>query len=143
MVLEAAGRIKEANQVYMATIKMDPNNAISLNNLAFLMAEHGGDLDQALTLAQRAKQLLPNLPEVSDTLGAIYLQKHLNGDAVDIFKDLVTKVPTSSTYHYHLAQAYLAEGDKRQAASQLNLALKYSPEPGEKSQIQELLVKAQ
>jgi tetratricopeptide (TPR) repeat protein len=143
MVLDRAGRYPEAKQVYLATIKLDPNNAVSLNNLAFLLAENNGDLDQALTMAQRAKQLLPNLPEVSDTLGSIYLRKHLSTDAVDIFKDLVTKVPTSSTYHFHLAKAYFQQGDKLRASSQLQLAMKYSPAPSEKSQIQDLMLKAQ
>ncbi len=143
VVLDAAGRYNEAKQVYLATIKLDPNNAVSLNNLAFLMVETNGDLDQALTMAQRAKQLLPNLPEVSDTLGSIYLRKNLSVDAVDIFKDLVTKVPTSSTYHFHLGKAYFQQGDKLRAASQLQLALKYSPAPSEKSQIQDLLLKSQ
>jgi tetratricopeptide (TPR) repeat protein len=143
MVLDQAGRYAEAKQVYLATIKLDPNNAVSLNNLAFLMAENNGDLDQALTMAQRAKQLLPNLPEVSDTLGSIYLRKHLSTDAVDIFKDLVTRVPTSSTYHFHLAKAYFQQGDKLRASSQLQLAMKYSPAPPEKSQIQDLMLKAQ
>ncbi len=142
-VLASAGQYVQANQVYTATIKIDPNNAISLNNLAFLMAEHGGDLDQALTMAQRAKQLLPDLPEISDTLGTIYLRKNLNGDALDIFKNLVNKVPTSSTYHYHLARAYYNLGDKPRAAGQLQMALKYSPDAGEKAEIQSLLTKAQ
>jgi len=87
--------------------------------------------------------LLPNLPEVSDTLGSIYLRTHLSTDAVDIFKDLVTKVPTSSTYHFHLAKAYFQQGDKLRATGQLQLAMKYSPAPTEKSQIQDLLLKAQ
>ncbi len=143
LVLDAAGRYDEANKVYTAVIKMDPNNAVSLNNCAFLMAEHGGDLDQALTMAQRAKQLLPELPEVSDTLGWIYLRKNLSGDAVDIFKGLVAKVPNSSTYHYHLAKAYYAQGDKLKASGQLQMALKYSPPPAEKTQIQDLLLKTQ
>ena len=143
VVLDQSGRYTDADKVYQAAIKLDPNNALSLNNLAYLMAQHGGDLNQALTLAQHAKQLLPNLPEVSDTLGTIYLRKHLNGDAVDIFRDLVNKVPTSSTYHYHLAEAYFERGDKTQAAGQLQLALKYSPAPAEKNQIQQLLVKSQ
>lgn len=143
LVLDTAGHWDDANKVYQATLKMEPNNPIALNNLAFLMAEHGGDLDQALTLAQRAKQLLPDLPEVSDTLGDIYLRKNLYGDAVDIFKDLVTKVPTSSTYHFHLARAYYQQGDKLHAQSQLQLAMKYSPAPTERNQIQELLLKSQ
>ena len=49
--------------------KLDPNSGTALENLAFLLAEHGGDLNDALTKAQRAKQLMPNVAEVSDTLG--------------------------------------------------------------------------
>ena len=90
----------------------DPNNAVVLNNLAFLLAETGGDLDDALTKAQRAKQMLPSLSEISDTLGWIYLKKNLADNAIDIFKDLVTKQPSHSTYHYHLGMAYSQKGDK-------------------------------
>jgi tetratricopeptide (TPR) repeat protein len=145
LVLDSAGKWPEAKQVYSATIKMDPNNAVSLNNLAFLMAEHGdnGDLDTALTMAQKAKQMLPNLPEVSDTLGWIYLKKNLSGDAVDIFKDLVVKVPNSSTYRFHLAKAYYQQGDKVRALSELQSALRYSPTGYEKAQIQALMQKTQ
>jgi tetratricopeptide (TPR) repeat protein len=145
LVLDSAGKWPEARQVYTATLKMEPNNAVALNNLAFLMAEHGGpgELDTALTMAQRAKQLLPNLPEVSDTLGLIYLKKNLTGDAMDIFKDLVAKVPDSSTYHYHLAKAYAQQGDKVRALSELQIAVKLNPTTFEKAQILELLQKVQ
>jgi tetratricopeptide (TPR) repeat protein len=145
LVLDSAGKWPEAKQVYSATLKMDPNNAVSLNNLAFLMAEHGdtGELDTALTMAQKAKQMLPNLPEVSDTLGWIYLKKNLSGDAVDIFKDLVAKAPNSSTYRYHLAKAYAQQGDKVRAQSELLSALKFNPTAYEKTQIQDLLQKVQ
>ena len=102
-----------------------------------------GDLDTALTMAQKAKQLLPNLPEVSDTLGWIYLKKNLSGDAVDIFKDLVVKVPNSSTYRFHLAKAYYQQGDKVRAKSELQSALKLNPTAYEKAQIEELLQKVQ
>jgi tetratricopeptide (TPR) repeat protein len=143
LVLDTAGRWPEARQVYGATIKMDPNNAVSLNNLAFLMAEHGNavDLDQALTMAQKAKQLLPNMPEVSDTLGWIYLKKNLNADAVDIFSDLVHKVPDSSTYRFHLARAYFQQGDKARAEAECQSALKYNPTQYERVEIQELMKK--
>ena len=69
LVLDSAQRKPEAKQAYEATLKLDPNNAVALNNLAFLLAETGGDLDDALTKAQRAKQMMPSLHEISDTLG--------------------------------------------------------------------------
>jgi Flp pilus assembly protein TadD len=135
LVLDGAGRRPEAKQVYEATLKLDPNNAVALNNLAFLLAESNGDLDDALTKAQRAKQLLPNLYEISDTLGWIYLKKNLADQAIDVFKDLVVKQPNHSTYHYHLGMAYAQTGDK------LKEALKYNPAKEEKDKIQQLITR--
>jgi len=141
LVLDASQRWKEAMQVYEATIKLAPNDGVSLNNDAFLIAEHGGDLDQALTRAQHATQILPNYPEVSDTLGWIYLKKNLSDQAIDIFKKNVARQPNSSTYRYHLGMAWYQKGDKAQAHQALLEALKYNPSAPEKQKIQELLAK--
>jgi tetratricopeptide (TPR) repeat protein len=141
LVLDGANRWNDANQVYDATIKLDPNNGVALNNKAFLMAEHGGDLDVALTMAQQAKRMLPNLSEVSDTLGWIYLRKNLSDNAIDIFKDLVSKEPHASTYRYHLGMAYFQKGDKPAALKQLQEALKDNPAKLESDKIKELIAK--
>jgi tetratricopeptide (TPR) repeat protein len=141
LVLDAAGRWAEARQVYEVVIKLDPSNGVALNNLAFLLSEHGGDLDDALTKAQRAKQLLPNLSEVSDTLGWIYLKKNLTDNAIDIFKDLVNKVPAEAIFRYHLGMAYSQKGDKTRALKELQDALKYNPTKGDRDKIQQLITR--
>jgi Flp pilus assembly protein TadD len=139
LALDNSGRRTEARGVYEAALKYDPNNAMALNNLAFLLADSGGDLDQALTMAQKAKQLLPNVPDVSDTLGLIYLRKNLSDNAVDIFKDLVSKQPNASTFHYHLGMAFSQKGDKPKALLELQHALKDNPSKEEKEKIQQLM----
>jgi tetratricopeptide (TPR) repeat protein len=139
VTLDGAGRKPEAKQVYEATLKIQPDNAVVLNNLAFLLAENGGDLDDALTKAQRAKQMLPSLGEISDTLGWIYLKKNLPDNAIDIFKDLVAKQPNHSTYRYHLGMAYSQKGDKTKAIEQLKDALKYNPQTEERKQIEAMI----
>ncbi len=139
LTLDGAGRRKEARQVYEATLKIQPDNGVVLNNLAFLLAESGGDLDDALTKAQRAKQLLPNLFEISDTLGWIYLKKNQPDQAIEIFKDLVGKQPTHATYRYHLGMAYSQKGDKTRAIEQLKEALKDNPNTEDKGKIQDLI----
>ena len=141
LVLDAAGRWSEARQVYEVVIKLDPTNGVALNNLAFLLSEHGGDLDDALTKAQRAKQLLPNLSEVSDTLGWIYLKKNLTDNAIDIFQDLVTKVPGQAIFRYHLGMAYSQKGDKTRALKELQDALKYNPSKADRDKIQDLITR--
>jgi tetratricopeptide (TPR) repeat protein len=141
LVLDAAGRWSEARQVYEVVIKLDPNNGVALNNLAFLLTEHGGDLDDALTKAQRAKQLLPDLSEVSDTLGWIYLKKNLTDNAIDIFQNLVNKVPAQAIFRYHLGMAYSQKGDKTRALKELQDALKYNPTKGDRDKIQQLITR--
>jgi len=141
LVLDAAARWTEARQVYEAVLKLDNNNAVALNNLAYLMAEHNGDLDDALSKAQRAKQLLPEMTEVSDTLGWIFLKKNLSDSALDTFRDLVSKAPNQSTYRYHLGMALAQKGDKIKAIKELQEALKYNPSKNERDEIQQLLNK--
>jgi len=139
--LDHAGRSTEAKQAYEAALKLDANNVVGLNNLAFLLAENNGDLDDALTKAQKAKQLLPNAYQVADTLGWIYLKKNLSDNALDIFKDLVAKAPKQSTFRYHLGMALYQKGDKPKAIKELTEALKYNPPKPERDKIQQLLTR--
>jgi len=141
LVLDNNGRWEEAKQVYDASLRIKTDDPVVLNNDAFIMAEHGGNLDEALSMAVKAKQLLPNLSEVSDTLGWIYLKKQMSQQAVDIFKQLVQKDPQASTYRYHLAMAFMQKGDTPHAAEEAQAALKYNPAPLEKQKIQELLTR--
>jgi tetratricopeptide (TPR) repeat protein len=139
LILDRRGRRAEAQSVYEAIIRMNPNNGLALNNLAFLMVESGLDTDVALSYAQRAKQLMPDIPEVTDTLGWIYLKKAQYDYAVNAFQDLVAKAPGHSTFHYHLAMAYKQKGDKGKAIEQLHDALKYNPTAEEHQKINDLL----
>jgi Flp pilus assembly protein TadD len=138
LALETAGRKSDARQAYEAALKVEPNNGIALNNLAFLIADNGGDLEQALSLAQRAKRLFPNSPEVSDTLGMIYLRKNLSDNAIDIFRDLVNKDPRP-TFRLHLGMAFSQKGDKPHALQELEQALKGNPTREEKEKIEQLM----
>jgi len=141
VTLDQAGRRTEARQAYEAGLKVDPNNTLVLNNLAYLMAETNADLDVALNYAQKAKGLNPNMPEISDTLGWILLKKGLAEQAIPVFQALVSKVPSFSTYHYHLAIAYSQKGDAKKAADELREAMKHSPAKEEQQKIEEMLSK--
>ncbi len=139
LLLDNTGKHTEARKVYEESIAHDSNNPEALNNLAYLMAETGGNLDQALTFATRAKQKLPSLSEVSDTIGWIYLKKNLSDNAADIFRDLVAKAPANPTYHYHYAMALMQKGDKANAAKQCAEALASKPTKEEEGRIRDLM----
>ncbi len=141
LLLENSGNHKEARTLYEQSISRQQDNPEALNNLAYLMAETGGNLDEALTLATRAKQKLPNYTEISDTIGWIYLKKNLSDSAIDIFRELTEKVPASSTFHFHYAMAFAQKGDKANATKQLQLALANKPSKEEEGRIRELMSK--
>jgi tetratricopeptide (TPR) repeat protein len=94
------------------------------NNLAWLYVNDGGNLDVALSLAQKAKQQLPDSPATSDTLAWVLYKKGLYAPAIPILQECIAKVPTSATYSYHLGMALLASGRKQEAKTQLEAALR-------------------
>lgn len=138
---DQAGQSAKAKPLYQQVLQVEPDNPMALNNLAFVMAEEGTGLDEALTMAQKAKQKLPGNPEVSDTLGWIYIKKNLSDNAISIFQELVAKHPEKPMYQYHLAMAYFQKGDKVAAKKLLQTALTKSPTKGEETKIRDLLAK--
>ncbi|MCU1274567.1 MAG: Tetratricopeptide 2 repeat protein [Bryobacterales bacterium] len=141
LLLDAAGQKTEARKLYEESLRHEPDNPVILNNLAFILAQDGMELDQALTLVQRAKQHLPASHEISDTLGWIYLKKNLNTSALQIFRGLVQQQPNNPTFRYHLALALVQEGDRLSARRELQKALETKPAPDETDKIKQLMAK--
>jgi tetratricopeptide (TPR) repeat protein len=123
MLLERLNRKKEAADAYNKVLNLDPDNALVLNNLAYMSADLGTNLDQAQTYAERAKKKAPNNADVADTLGYVYLQKNLNVQALQIFRQNVQDHPEVSSFHFHLAMALLKQGDKQGAKAEASKAL--------------------
>ena len=117
----------KAKEYYEKSLKIDPKFAPAANNLAWIFAEHGGNIDIALDLAQRAKEKLPEDPGVSDTLGWIYYKKGAYLKAISLLKDSSEKLQENPTIHYHLGMAYYKNGNKELAKWELNTALKLNP----------------
>lgn len=139
LLLDDTGKKKEASNLYNKVLGMDPQNALALNNLAFLNAETGADLDQAMTYAERAKKQAPDSPDISDTLGYVYYQKNLNAAALSIFKQIVAQSPQNPTFRLHLAMALSKEGDKQGAREEAQKALKVATLPKQQDQIRNFL----
>ncbi|MBL8232949.1 MAG: tetratricopeptide repeat protein [Bryobacterales bacterium] len=139
LLYEGDGRPQEAKPLYEQILKLEPDNAVALNNLAFNLAEYGGDLDQALTMAQRAKAKFPHHLDIADTLGYIFVKKNLSDNAIQIFREIVGKDQKNPTYRYHLAVALAQKGDKPAARKEAEEALRNSPSKQDEARIRELL----
>jgi tetratricopeptide (TPR) repeat protein len=141
LVYDHTGRYEEARKLYEEVVKLQPDNGTALNNLAYLKADEGVDLDQALAYAQRAQQKMPNDLNVIDTLGLIYLKKNLTDDGLRMLQDLVNRKPENATYHLHLALALYQKGNRPLARRELEAALRNKPSEKEQGKIKELLAK--
>jgi Flp pilus assembly protein TadD len=92
-----------------------------------------------LTLAQRARQRVPNDNKVADTLGYIYVKKNLHDSAISLFRELIQKEPERATFRLHLAEALAQKGEKDQARKELETALRFKPAKKEEARIRELI----
>ncbi len=74
-----AGEMDRAAEAFRQALVHDPQNATLLNNLAWCllkMPSEKGNLEEALRVAERARELAPEDPAVLDTLAMVY---HLSG----------------------------------------------------------------
>ena len=78
VIYDLQGKHPKANEYYQQVLKINPRFGPAANNLAWNYAEHNGNIDVALSLAQTAKEQLPDAPAVSDTLGWIYYKECLS-----------------------------------------------------------------
>jgi tetratricopeptide (TPR) repeat protein len=127
-----SGRTAEAKPLYEKVLAARADMPGAKNDLAWILAQEGNELDRALTLAQEAQQAEPESPEVADTLGYVYLQKGLHGPALEQFEyaielsqrrarnDAAAERPD---YHYHKGLALQSLGRAPEAADAYGRAL--------------------
>jgi len=126
-ILEQQHKLAEAQKRYEQVLEINTRAAVAANNLAWLYAESGNNLDVALHLAQTAKQEMPRLSQPDDTIGWIYYKKGLSSLALAAFTRAVAAEPRNAVYLYHLGLAQLREARPLTARQSLERALKIDP----------------
>jgi Flp pilus assembly protein TadD len=139
MLLDGTGRREQARPIYEQILRISPDHPVALNHLAYIKAEEGNDLDSALSMAQRAYQAAPGNPDITDTLGWVYIRKNLSTESIRLFTELVKKNPGNPIYRLHYAMALKQKGDLAAARRELQAALNSGPSKDETAKIQELL----
>ena len=86
---ESKGRFEDAESAYRKALQSSSDQPIAANNLAWLLAERQGNLDEALQLASAAVNMAPEIAGYHDTLGYVYFQKGLNLPAIEKFRRAV------------------------------------------------------
>lgn len=122
---------RKSNQTELATatyrqwLTVNPNAVLALNNLSAILGASPATLSEAVSLAERARQLAPASPAIADTVGWLLFTRNQDGDRARAV-ELLTAASTgmdNPVHHLHLAEALLAASNRDQAAQALDRAL--------------------
>jgi tetratricopeptide (TPR) repeat protein len=125
---EKEGNWVEATRLCEKAHEIDTSSPLVADELAFLYLEHGGNVNTAVSLAQIARQQMPDSPVTADTLGWAYYKLGSFGPAVVQLKESSQKVPNNPIYNYHLGMAYLGARKFDLAGQSLRAALRTDPQ---------------
>ena len=129
---EARGNAAEAEKNYRKALETEPQTSIAANNLAWLIAANGGNLDEALQLAQMTVSKNQTAAGYRDTLGWVYYKKGLHAPAVEQLKKAValdeaearqTNTNVNSAYRLRLGMALASAGDRFSAKREVETSL--------------------
>ncbi|HEX5529442.1 MAG TPA: tetratricopeptide repeat protein, partial [Methylomirabilota bacterium] len=123
IIHEQKGDIPKARESYEKALAINPRLVPAANNLAWIYSEHDGDKDKALQLAQTAKELAPDDPRVSDTLGWILYKRGVYQSALALLRESAAKLGDNPQVQYHLGMVYAQLGDQANARKALNAAI--------------------
>lgn len=122
---------------YRAVADAQPNNAMAVNNVAFLLVKQGKA--GALALAERANTLAPNQPALIDTLAMALAAENQWPKAVEAQKRAVALAPKDASLRLALARYYLKAGEKSQARGELEDLAKLGERFAAQAEVAELL----
>jgi tetratricopeptide (TPR) repeat protein len=135
----AEGDMPKAISEFQRALNIDPNFAVAANNLAWIYAEQGQNLDIALGLAQKAKSAQPEVPSFSDTLAWVMFRRGEYAQALPLLQDCVKRTPDSAQFRYHLGMVLVADGQKANGRKELQTALQMKLDSADAEQARKAL----
>ena len=122
--LQTSGEQPKAIEEYRKLLDHDADNVTALNNLAWLYQEENNP--EGVRYAERAYQLVPDRPEVIDTLGWLLVQTGDTNRGLVLLQEAATKAPHIPEIRYHMAAALVKAGRRDEARKELARLLKSS-----------------
>jgi putative PEP-CTERM system TPR-repeat lipoprotein len=135
--LLATGDQKGAGEEYEAVLKQYPDDAQSLNDLAWIIQDK--DPKRAIAMATRATQLAPQSAEIADTLGWLQYRHGDVKSAVTLLQGAHKAAGDNPEIGYHLAVSLNAVGRRPEAKSLLQQVMSKSPNFADAADARKLL----
>ncbi|HSV51257.1 MAG TPA: XrtA/PEP-CTERM system TPR-repeat protein PrsT [Burkholderiaceae bacterium] len=107
-----------AEKSYLGVLQLQANNAMALNNLAWITAQL--KKDGALAYAEKANRLAPNQPAFMDTMAMVLAEKSDFAKAVDWQSRAIKLQPDNAGLKLNLARIHIKAGNKEPAKKELS-----------------------
>ncbi|MBL8796384.1 MAG: tetratricopeptide repeat protein [Planctomycetia bacterium] len=115
------GRYAEAEKLYREILQQEPDNLVALNNLAWFLGQKPEKAAEALTLVNRAIELIGPQPDLLDTRASVQLTLNRSDLAIIDLEQANAERPAPTRY-FHLAQAHRQANNVKAAADILKKA---------------------
>jgi tetratricopeptide (TPR) repeat protein len=119
----ASGDSGDATRRLRYVVARHPGLVGARNDLAWLLAESGEELDFALELAGDASQRANASAEVLDTLGWVHYRRGEYLDAIEALERAVSRAPDAPSLRYRLGLALQKTGETARAREMFESAL--------------------
>lgn len=111
---------------YRRVLASEPTNLVALNNLSFLLSEHGGNPAEALKFAQSAAEQAPQDADIEGTLAIALYRNGLFKRARQYMNDAVSR-KDNAIRRYYLSLIDARLGYNTQSRSDLQAAIRLDP----------------
>jgi len=112
-----------AEQMFRKVLASDPQNAMTLNYLGYMLADNGQKLDEAVSMIKKAVDLDPANGAYLDSLGWAYFKQGKYDQAEEQLTRASQKMANDPTVQDHLGDLYAKTGRLKQAATHWERAL--------------------
>jgi tetratricopeptide (TPR) repeat protein len=107
--LDRTGHPADAEKAFRDLIARDPIDANALNYLGYMLVERGQQLDEAVSLIQRAVKIEPENPSYLDSLGWAYVRQGKLDLADSPLTTAAARQPKNSVIQDHLGDLRLRQ----------------------------------
>jgi len=140
--LDRSGRRNEAARTFRDIIARDPLDANALNYLGYMFAEQGMELDEAVSLIERALKVEPDNASFLDSLGWAYVQQGKLDLADRPLSTAAEKLPKNSVIQDHLGDLRFKQDRRAEAIASWQRALDGDGESIDRAKIQKKIADA-
>lgn len=125
-----------AIQQYRKVLEKEPNNALVLNNLAWVLAQLKDP--QAIQYAESAHKLAPDHPAIMDTLGVMLIEKGNTARGLELLRKASAAAPGAGDIRLNLARGLISAGQKAEAKKELDELAKLGDKFARQSEVTQL-----